>query len=81
MGNNFLESSLSSAVSMDLSSSWAARSWENTYLQQNSPQLRVKYYIKFRTFFLQKEILQMYLKILSQNVWIFYHTNTDYRIT
>lgn len=46
MGNNFLESSLSSVVSMDLSSSWAARSWENAYLQQNSPQLRVKYYIK-----------------------------------
>jgi len=43
MGNNFLESSLSSVVSMDLSSSWAARSLENAYFQQNSPELRVKY--------------------------------------
>jgi hypothetical protein len=52
MGNNFLDSSLSSVVSMDLSSSWAARSWQNAYSHQNDPELRVKYCLHLNQAFL-----------------------------
>jgi hypothetical protein len=66
MGNNFLESSVSPAVSIDLRSSWAARSWENAYFQQNSPQMRVKYYIKLsQVHFIERNSAKKNFKILS----------------